>query len=88
MDEYSSEPRFSCEAGSNDVAHTRGASDDAAYICDIAASHAAMPAIAAIGSVLRRASLIAAAVHACEVASAESRIRRQSWIGHSTEARA
>lgn len=78
-------------------AHRVGATDehtvanvfeDAAYICDIDVTATPLPSIEAIGSVIRRASLTATAVHACELASSESRIRRQSWIGHGSEARA
>ena len=88
MDEYRSESRFLWDTSIDEVARLADASDDAAYICEITTTAAPMPAVASIGSVVRRASLIAAAVHACELASAESRIRRQSWIGHSSEARA
>lgn len=63
-------------------------SEDAAYICDIDVTAAPLPSIGALGAVIRRASLTATAVHACELASSESRIRRQSWIGHGSEARA
>ncbi len=58
-------------------------------VCSAPASHdathepvrsAELPSLSAIGSVVRRASLIAAAVHACERASAESRISRLSAI--------
>ena len=88
MDEYIFDSRFSRDTSADEVARPIGASDDDAYICEITTTATAMPAVASIGSVVRRASLIAAAVHACELASAESRIRRQSWIGHPSEARA
>ena len=38
----------------------------------------AMPSIGALGALVRRSSLIAAAVHACETASADARSRRAS----------
>jgi len=38
----------------------------------------AMPSIGVLGALVRRSSLIAAAVHACETASADARSRRAS----------
>jgi len=37
-----------------------------------------LPTLDALGAVVRRTSLIAAAVHACEAASAEAKMRRAS----------
>jgi len=61
-----------------------GASEVA--VCN-GASQMALPTFDALGAVVRRASLIAAAVHACDIASTQTKTKSAPFTGHAEEGR-
>lgn len=80
MDQSKNQSRCSTGASRNATSRRIGASEDAPYVGCADSIPANLPTFDAIGAVVRRASLIATAVHACERASAEARFRRLSAI--------
>lgn len=93
MDTSRNQSRGSTDASRNGPSRRIGASADAPYggcgaedalyvghTGRVDSATAKLPTFDAIGAVVRRASLIATAVHSCERASADARMRRLSAI--------
>lgn len=83
MDKRRNQSRGSTNAPPNAMTRRLGVSEvapDCGHTGRLDSATAKLPTFDAIGAVVRRASLIATAVHSCERASADARMRRLSAI--------